>query len=74
MVYDECIRCGAQMAFYSEGAKRGFEAENARRVTAGRAPFLRVCDPCRTLERKPQGETVKLFEPAPNQMPGQLSF
>jgi hypothetical protein len=30
-----------------------------------------VCDPCRDLERAPQGETVKLFEPAPAVMSGQ---
>jgi hypothetical protein len=33
-----------------------------------------VCASCRTLERKPQGETVRLFEPAPTQLPGQLNF
>jgi hypothetical protein len=74
MVYDECVRCGAQVAFYSEGAKRGFEAENARRVQAGRAPFLHVCDPCRRLDRAPQGEAVRLFTPAPAQLPGQLNL
>jgi hypothetical protein len=33
-----------------------------------------VCQPCRRLERQPQGETVRLFEPAPNQLPGQCRF
>jgi predicted RNA-binding Zn-ribbon protein involved in translation (DUF1610 family) len=33
-----------------------------------------VCQTCRRLERRSQGETVRLFEPAPNQMPGQLAL
>jgi hypothetical protein len=33
-----------------------------------------VCESCRKLERQPQGENMRLFEPAPNQMPGQLGF
>jgi len=34
----------------------------------------RVCAPCRALEAQPQGESVRLFEPAPTQLPGQLGF
>jgi len=34
----------------------------------------RVCAPCRALEAQPQGESVRLFEPAPAQLPGQLGF
>lgn len=30
------------------------------------------CPRCVALERAPQGETVRLFEPAPAPMPGQL--
>lgn len=33
-----------------------------------------VCPPCRKLEREPQGETVRLFEPAPTQLEGQLTL
>jgi predicted RNA-binding Zn-ribbon protein involved in translation (DUF1610 family) len=33
-----------------------------------------VCETCRRLERRSQGETVRLFEPAPNQIPGQLAL
>lgn len=33
-----------------------------------------VCEPCRSLEREPQGEAMRLFAPAPNQTPGQLTF
>jgi hypothetical protein len=33
-----------------------------------------VCVACRGLERQPQGETVRLFTPAPNQIPGQLAL
>jgi hypothetical protein len=33
-----------------------------------------VCGVCADLARAPQGETVRLFEPAPVQMPGQLNF
>jgi hypothetical protein len=33
-----------------------------------------VCMNCRKLDRKPQGEVVRLFTPAPNQIPGQLSL
>jgi hypothetical protein len=36
-------------------------------------PF-HLCDSCREAERQPQGEVVRLFTPAPNQIPGQLSF
>lgn len=32
------------------------------------------CEPCRKLEREPQGEAVRLFEPAPTQMPGQMTL
>jgi hypothetical protein len=38
------------------------------------AEVVRVCSACRTGDRQPQGETVRLFEPAPNVMPGQLSM
>jgi hypothetical protein len=34
----------------------------------------RLCNACQQLDREPQGETVRLFEPAPAQMPGQLAF
>jgi hypothetical protein len=34
----------------------------------------RYCDPCVARMRAPQGETVKLFEPAAAQLPGQLSL
>jgi hypothetical protein len=30
-----------------------------------------VCDSCRERDRQPQGEAVRLFTPAPAQMPGQ---
>lgn len=33
-----------------------------------------VCEWCRKADREPQGEAVKLFEPAPTQIPGQLAF
>jgi hypothetical protein len=33
-----------------------------------------VCDSCRTTAREPQGEAVRLFEPAPTQLDGQLAF
>jgi hypothetical protein len=33
-----------------------------------------VCETCKAVERRKQGETVRLFEPAPTQMPGQMSF
>jgi hypothetical protein len=33
-----------------------------------------VCMKCRAVDREPQGETVRLFEPAPNQLPGQLTI
>jgi hypothetical protein len=33
-----------------------------------------VCVACRTTDRAPQGETVRLFEPAPIQVPGQLAL
>jgi hypothetical protein len=33
-----------------------------------------VCAPCRDLARAPQGEAVRLFTPAPAQLPGQLNL
>jgi hypothetical protein len=33
-----------------------------------------VCITCRAVDREPQGETVRLFEPAPTQIPGQLNL
>lgn len=35
---------------------------------------VRLCRPCRDRDRAPQGETVPLFVPAPNVMPGQLDI
>jgi hypothetical protein len=32
------------------------------------------CDACRDLARAPQGEAVRLFTPAPAQLPGQLNL
>jgi hypothetical protein len=32
------------------------------------------CDTCRDLARAPQGEAVRLFTPAPAQLPGQLNL
>lgn len=32
------------------------------------------CDQCAAQDRAPQGETVRLFEPAPTQLPGQTFF
>lgn len=41
-------------------------------------PMLRtgaiVCLSCQDRERDPQGEAVRLFTPAPNQIQGQMSF
>jgi DnaJ-class molecular chaperone len=34
----------------------------------------RICEPCRGLERQPQGEAVRLFTPAPTEIPGQLAL
>jgi hypothetical protein len=33
-----------------------------------------VCPACRALEAMPQGEAVRLFEPAPAQLAGQLGL
>lgn len=33
-----------------------------------------VCESCQSADREPQGEAVRLFEPAPTQITGQLSF
>jgi hypothetical protein len=32
------------------------------------------CQVCREIERRPQGEAVRLFTPAPAQLPGQLNL
>lgn len=34
----------------------------------------RYCEPCASRYRQPQGESMRLFEPAPTQIPGQLGF
>jgi hypothetical protein len=33
-----------------------------------------VCEACRSAEREPQGESMRLFTPATTQLDGQLSF
>jgi hypothetical protein len=33
-----------------------------------------LCDPCKSAEREPQGEAMRLFSPAPNQLAGQLTL
>jgi hypothetical protein len=58
----ECKRCGALAAFVEP-----------TRADFWNAP-LGVCESCRDRERQPQGEAVRLFTPAPAQMPGQLGF
>lgn len=35
---------------------------------------LGLCPRCHGLEREPQGQAVRLFEPAPTQIPGQLGL
>lgn len=37
-------------------------------------PTPRVCAPCRSLESERQGDAVRLFEPTPTQLEGQMSF
>jgi hypothetical protein len=34
----------------------------------------RVCQACHAQDRQPQGEAMRLFAPAPNQIPGQLNL
>lgn len=55
----ECSRCGQRHAVALAGA--------------GQIP-PNICEPCQQQDRKPQGEAVRLFEPAPNQIPGQLAL
>ena len=33
-----------------------------------------MCATCKAIAARPQGETVRLFEPAPTQLEGQMSF
>lgn len=33
-----------------------------------------MCATCRAVDREPQGEAVRLFTPAPAQMPGQTAL
>jgi hypothetical protein len=33
-----------------------------------------LCPRCVALDREPQGESVRLFQPAPTQLPGQLAL
>jgi hypothetical protein len=40
-------------------------------ITRGDVP---MCGVCADRARAPQGETVRLFEPAPAQLPGQLNL
>jgi hypothetical protein len=55
----ECLRCGQRPAPIIE-------------TRCG--PFCGYCDACRDLARAPQGEAVRLFTPAPAQLPGQLNL
>jgi hypothetical protein len=69
--FDSCSRCG-QYA--------GFPDANA----GPRLPYAcgcgqlsdtpGACRACREADRAPQGEAVRLFEPAPATMPGQTGF
>jgi hypothetical protein len=54
----ECVYCG--------------QTANAKPCDChGERPPFGICDSCREREREPQGEAVRLFTPAPAQMPGQ---
>jgi hypothetical protein len=33
-----------------------------------------LCEPCKSKLYEPQGEPMRLFAPAPNQIPGQMSL
>jgi ribosomal protein S27AE len=54
----ECDRCGQLTAYHPD--EHFYEDV--------------VCGSCREAERRPQGEAMRLFAPAPNQIPGQMSL
>lgn len=48
---------------------------SAPATAAPDAPWVSiVCNACRAIERQAQGEAMRLFSPAPNQIPGQLAL
>jgi hypothetical protein len=58
----ECRRCGALAAFVEPGRPDFWNAPHG------------LCDACQRADRAPQGEAVRLFNPAPAQLPGQLNL
>lgn len=63
-------------ASYMDGYEGRAMAHECERC--GQAGIVRirpnVCDSCKAKERAPQGEVVRLFAPAPTQIPGQLTI
>jgi hypothetical protein len=62
-------------------ARASIAAEHGPQLMPGQCPrcaqmsdVAGVCQACRGLERVPQGEAVRLFTPAPTEIPGQLAL
>jgi len=61
-----CRRCGQVMAVCDKCPV----SVNAKSCPCGRA----LCAACDAFDREPQGEAMRLFVPAPSQIPGQLGL
>jgi hypothetical protein len=74
-----CPRCGCAARVGAHHSAYCVQCFTSFRIDVacpqcGQLGRVDACDPCRRLERRSQGEAVRLFEPAPNQMPGQLAL
>lgn len=82
--YLVCLRCGAMLPIMHTDEHEPCPNACAEPLVirddatacprCGQTGTADVCGACRKLEREAQGESVRLFEPAPTQLPGQLAL
>jgi hypothetical protein len=76
--YTTCPKCGCSCRVRAGGGTcqqcfTPFRVDCSRCGQVGAVAYG-VCDPCQQATRAPQGEAMRLFAPAPNQIPGQLNL
>lgn len=77
--YVTCPNCGCAARVGLHGGGSCQQCFTPFRVSCSRCGQLGavaygVCGSCQTADREPQGESMRLFTPAPTQLPGQLSM
>ena len=65
-----CVQCFTSFRPSAQGPRLPYECQRCGQLSGDD----RVCDACRAQDREPQGETVRLFQPAPTQMPGEATM